>query len=412
MTSPLTGVRVLDFTQYIAGPGATSVLADLGADVVKIEPLQGEATRHLGSFGRGMFHAYNRGKKSIALNLSTEHGRDIAVSLMAQADVAVQNMRPGAMARMGLGPEQARLSNPGLIYVSISGFGSSGAAAQRAGLDIAAQAESGVMSITGEADGEPQRVGFAVIDVATANAAAQAILAALFHRERGGPGTDIDMSLIETAVNIQAANLIEYFQTGRVPLRCGNGQPSAAPAADLIRTRDGYLVLSSYTRTHWAKLCTIIGRPELIDDPRLGTIDARVANREFLREVLGQAFASMDADACVEWLAENGLVAGAVRTYDQMAESANIKELGIIGHLRDADGDTPGRYVRLPYRMSTVDECSGSVRSPHLGEHTAAILADLGRTDTEIAELVASRVVALEADRLDHSRDDLRSRVV
>ncbi|MCD9153138.1 CaiB/BaiF CoA transferase family protein [Aeromicrobium duanguangcaii] len=417
MSAPLTGIRVLDLTQYIAGPGATSVLADLGADVIKVEPVRGEATRHLGSFGQGMFHAYNRGKRSIAVNLATTQGRDIASSLMAGADVVVQNLRPGAMERMGLGPNQVRQGgsgrpgNPGLIHVSISGFGSSGVAAKRAGLDIAAQAESGLMSITGETDREPQRVGFAVVDVATANAAAQAILAALLHRERGGPGADIDLSLIETAINIQSANLIEYFSTGRVPFRSGNGQPSAAPAADLIRTRDGHIVLSSYTPPHWAKLCALIGRPELVNDPRLGTLDARVANRDFLHEVLDSAFESMDADACVEWLAENGLVAGAVRTYEQMAESDNVKELGIIGKIENPSHDTPDRYVRLPYRISTVDDQSGASRAPHLGEHTVAILAELGHSQDRIDELVENEVVVANAD-IPPTSEDVRSRVL
>lgn len=407
---PLAGVRVLDLTQYIAGPGATSVLADLGADVIKIEPLRGEATRHLGSFGVGMFHAYNRGKRSIAIDLGSEAGREIVATMMRDADVVVQNMRPGALERMGLGAEQMRRHNPGLIYASISGFGKSGSAVKRAGLDIAAQAESGIMSITGEADREPQRVGFAVVDVATANAAAQAILAALFHRERGGAAADIDLSLIETAVSIQAANLIEYFATGRVPVRSGNGQPSAAPAADLIRTRDGYVVLSSYTPPHWATLCRLIGRPELIDDPRLGTIEARVANRALLHEVLDAAFESMDADACVEWLADNGLVAGAVRSYRQMSDSLNVTELGIIAELDAARPDTPSRYVRLPYRMSTVDERVGARESPALGEHTAAILAELEYPAAEVEKLLDARVVAIDGD--DGTDDAVESRIV
>lgn len=398
---PLAGIRVLDFTQYIAGPGATSVLADLGADVVKVEPLLGEATRHLGSFGSGMFHAYNRGKRSVALALSTDEGRRIAGDLIAEADVLVQNLRPGAMARMGLGADRMRERNPGLVYVSISGFGSSPSAVRRAGLDIAAQAESGIMAITGEADGEPQRVGFPVVDVATAQAAAQAILAALFHRERGGPPADIELSLLEAAVNIQAPNLVEYFSTGKVPLRSGNGQPTSAPAADLIRTCDGHVVLSAYTTPHWTKLCHLIGRPELADDPRLATIPDRVANRAFLHEVLDRAFESMTADACVAWLADNGLVAGAVRTYDQMVASANVQELGIISAVQGPREDTPDRYVRLPYRMSTVAADAGSRVSPDLGEHTGTVLADLGLTPEAVADLAARGVVAVRPEVTD-----------
>lgn len=398
---PLAGIRVLDFTQYIAGPGATSVLADLGADVIKIEPVAGEATRHLGKFGHGMFHAYNRGKRSLALALSTDEGREIATRLVENADVLVQNMRPNAMARMGLGTEQLRQRNPNLIYVSISGFGNSPSAVRRAGLDIAAQAESGIMSITGEADGEPQRVGFPVVDVATAQAAAQAILAALFHRERGGPPADIDLSLMESAVSLQAPNLVEYFLTGDVPLRSGNGQPAAAPAADLIRTSDGHVVLSAYTTPHWTKLCHLIGRPELVDDPRLATIADRVANRDFLHEVLDRAFESRTSDDCVAWLADNGLVAGAVHTYDQMVESTNVRELEMIHEVQNPRADTPDRYVRLPYRMSTVSGDSGARVSPDLGEHTNAILQELGLSRDALDDLVARGVVAAAPEVID-----------
>ncbi|WP_425456801.1 CoA transferase [Aeromicrobium piscarium] len=230
-SGPLAGVRVVDVTQYIAGPGATSVLADLGADVVKVEPLRGEATRHLGSFGQGMFHAYNRRKRSLAVDLSTARGRAVVAELIADADVVVQNLRPSAMAAMGLDAAGLRERNPRLIYVSISGFGAEGPDARRAGLDIAAQAESGIMSITGEAAGEPQRVGFAVVDVATAQAAAQAILAALYDRERGGTAADIELSLIETAVNIQAAQCDRVLRDGARPgpqrqraTWCGSGR--------------------------------------------------------------------------------------------------------------------------------------------------------------------------------------------
>ncbi len=391
---PLSGVRVVDVTQYIAGPGATSVLADLGADVVKVEPVRGEATRHLGSFGQGMFHAYNRRKRSLAVDLSSESGREVVAALIDTADVVVQNLRPSAMTSMGLSAERLRVRNPRLIYVSISGFGTEGPGARRAGLDIAAQAESGIMSITGEADREPQRVGFALVDVATAQAAAQAILAALFDRERGGAAADIELSLIETAVNIQAANVTEYFVTGRSPVRSGNGQPGAAPAADLIRTKDGFAVLSAYTPPHWARLCELIGRPDLVTDPRLATVEARVAHRALLHEVLDEAFAAMTTDECVEQLTGHGLVAGAVRDYDRMVGDEVVERLGIVGRLDEAPAGTPTRYVRLPYRMSTLEPRLGGVPAPAVGEHTRSLLADLGYSDAEVSAMLDGGVVA------------------
>jgi len=404
--APLAGVRVIDFTQYIAGPGATSVLADLGADVIKVEPLSGEATRHLGSFGLGMFHAYNRAKRSVALDLSDERARTVAADLIATSDVVVQNLRPGAMDRMGLGAERMRQSNPSLVYVSISGFGEHGSDAKRAGLDIAAQAESGIMSITGEADGEPQRVGFAVVDVATAHAAAQAILAALFHRERGGEPADIQVSLIESAINIQAANVVEYFGTGVTPRRSGNGQPGAAPAADLIRTSDGHVVLSAYTTPHWATLCQIIGRPDLIDDPRLNSIEARLEHRAFMHEVLDAAFSGMTSEECVAWLAGHGLVAGAVRDYAQMAEAPTVRQLGVLPEIEQRDGGGPGRYVRLPYRMSILDDALGARSAPQVGEHTASVLTELGLDRPRITELTRAGVVADPAHAVEAIDDE------
>ncbi|MBM9464139.1 CoA transferase [Aeromicrobium sp. YIM 150415] len=393
-SGPLAGVRVVDVTQYIAGPGATSVLADLGADVVKVEPLRGEATRHLGSFGQGMFHAYNRRKRSLAVDLSTARGRAVVAELIADADVVVQNLRPSAMAAMGLDAAGLRERNPRLIYVSISGFGAEGPGARRAGLDIAAQAESGIMSITGEAAGEPQRVGFAVVDVATAQAAAQAILAALYDRERGGTAADIELSLIETAVNIQAANVTEYFVTGRAPVRSGNGQPGAAPAADLIRTKDGFVVLSAYTPPHWARLCELIGRHDLVTDERLATVEARVAHRSLLHEVLDDAFSAMTTDECVERLTGNGLVAGAVRDYDGMVGDEVVERLGVVGRFDRAPTGTPGRYIRLPYRMSTLEPTLGGVPAPAVGEHTRSLLTELGYEPADIVTLVDEGVVA------------------
>ncbi|MBU2289018.1 MAG: CoA transferase, partial [Gammaproteobacteria bacterium] len=241
---PLQGIRVVELGNYIAGPGTAMALGDLGAEVLKIESLDGDAARTTGRFGLAMLRAYNRDKQSIALDLRQPRGLAVARRLIARADVLVQNLRPGAIEALGLGADTLRAEHPRLVHVSIAGFPAASPSRDRPGYDVAAQAESGLMSVTGEADGEPQRVGATIIDAASTQVAAQAILAALFRRERLGVGETIRVSLLEVALNLQLSNWADYFADGVEPRRNGNGQPTCAPAADLFNTRDGVVVVS------------------------------------------------------------------------------------------------------------------------------------------------------------------------
>lgn len=391
----LAGVKVVDFGQYIAAPAATAVLAELGADVIKVEPLIGDQARRIGVFGDAMIRAYNRGKRSVAIDLRDERGKELARRLVAQADVVVQNMRPGAMERLGFGAENVRTLNPRAIYASVTGFGSTGPSRARAGLDIAAQAESGIMSVTGEADGDPQRVGLPLVDAATADSLAQAILAALFRRERTGHGAEIEISLLEVAIHLQAANWEEYFGTGREPVRRGNGQPTVAPAADVIRTRDGHIVLSAYTAEHWATLCRLIQREDLLGDPRFSSNPVRVANRRELLALLEDALGRLSSEECVSWLSANGIVVGVVRGYEQVLESEDVEASGIFRpDARKAEG---GRYVGLPYRIAGQSR-SISEPPPELGEHSIVVLRQAGLIASEIDALIESGVVAQAAE--------------
>ncbi len=222
---PLQGLRVVELGNYIAGPGTAMTLGDLGAEVVKIESLEGDAARHTGHFGHAMLRAYNRGKKSIALDLRQPRGLEIARRLVARADVLVQNLRPGAAEALGLGADTLRAVQPGLVYVAITGFPAAAASRDRPGYDIAAQAESGLMSVTGEPEGLPQKVGVTIVDTATVQVAAQAVLAALFRRERTGLGETIRISLLEVALNLQLPNFSDYLVRGVEPTRSGDGQP-------------------------------------------------------------------------------------------------------------------------------------------------------------------------------------------
>ncbi|MEI7057766.1 CoA transferase [Nocardioides sp. CCNWLW239] len=388
---PLTGIRVLDLGQYIAGPSAAQSLSDLGADVIKIESLAGDQTRGIGAFGDSMMRAFNRDKRSMALDLSHETGNAIMHRLLEDADVLIQNFRVGSAERLGLGAEELMERYPGLIYGSITGFGTRGPSKSRPGLDIAAQAEFGMMHTTGVAEGEPQRVGFHAVDTAAANALVAGILAALYTRTSTGRGTHVETSLMESALSVQAAAWGEFTVTGMAPRRKGNGQPYAAPAADTFETSDGTIVISAYTPQKWAALCTLIGRPDMIEDPRFVDNPARVANRPAMVAAINEAFVDSTREEAVEQLLEAGIVAGAVRSFDEMVEDKDVVASGVLVDVAGPDGSSftsPGLPFTLDGRRRTT-----SVSAPKLGQHTFSLLAELGFSFAEIDDLVASRVV-------------------
>jgi crotonobetainyl-CoA:carnitine CoA-transferase CaiB-like acyl-CoA transferase len=394
--APLDGVRVLEFGQLLAGPNAALILAELGADVIKVEPLAGDAGRELqsaaftGSSTSPTFVAFNRGKRSIALDLKSEAGREVGRRLIEQADVVIESSRPGAMERLGLGGEDARRINPRLVYASVSGFGFVGPERERRGVDLVIQAESGIMSITGERDGRPLKVGFTVVDVAAGNVLAQAILAALLRRERTGAGDLVQVSLLEVALHLQAQPLTEYLATGAVPERNGNAAPMTAPA-DMARTSDGHIVISAYLDDHWRILCARLGRPELADDPRFATKVARVAHRQ---ELLATLEESLMTRTRAEWLAElqpAGLVVGVVKDYADIESSAQVEANGSIVTLDTADGSEL-RTVRLPFRLGGWQPVRRPA-PPEVGQHTAEILAELGYSPEQIEQRIADGAV-------------------
>jgi len=390
--APLAGVRVIDFGQYIAGPGAAMALAELGASVTKVEPLGGDQARHIGRYGESMIRAYNRGKRSIALDLKSDGGREIALRLVARSDVVIQNLRPGVMDKLGLGPAEVRSRDPRIIYLSISGFGSSGPSRHRPGYDIAAQAESGLMSVTGEPDRMPQKVGVPIVDAAAGHLGAQAVLAALYGRERTGVGETLECSLLETALHLQAATWCEYLGGAPEPTRIGDGQPHNAPAAEVVATRDGHVVLSAYAEDHWQRFCRVMGREELITDPRFCTNAQRVAHRAELRTVLMQCLSGYTSDECVALLSRNQIVAGAVRNYREVLASPDVTTSGILVDAARPDGQHY-RALGLPYRMGDAPRPAPPA-APDCGADSAALLAEAGYSQTEIAALREARAVA------------------
>ena len=391
--APLRGVRVIDFGQYIAGPGAAMVLAELGASVTKIEPLTGDQARHIGRYGESMVRAYNRGKRSIALDLKSDAGREVALRLIARSDVVIQNLRPGVVEKLGLGPAAVRARHPRIIYLSISGFGSAGPSRDRPGYDIAAQAESGLMSVTGEADRLPQKVGVPVVDAAAAHLGAQAVLAALYGRERSGEGATLEASLLETALHLQAATWCEYLAGGPEPTRIGDGQPHNAPAAEVVPTRDGHIVLSAYAEDHWRRFCRVMGREELATDPRFSSNERRVAHRAELRAVLRECLSGYSSEECVALLGRNQIVAGAVRRYRDVLASPDVDASGILVDAAASGEGEAYRALGLPYRWGDAPRATPAA-APACGADGAAVLADAGYSEPEIAHLRSGRVVA------------------
>lgn len=388
--TPLAGVRVIDFGQYIAGPGAAMALADLGADVIKVEPLAGDQARHIGRYGESMIRAYNRGKRSIALDLKSEAGRQVALRLIAGADVVIQNLRPGVVQSLGLGPQEVRALHPRLIYLSICGYGSSGPSHARPGYDVAAQAESGLMSVTGEPGRLPQKVGVPVVDAAAAALGAQAVLAALYGRERSGVGESLEVSLLETALHLQAATWCEYMGGAPEPTRLGDGQPHNAPAAEVVATRDGHIVLSAYAEDHWQRFCRAVGRDDLAADPRFCSNAQRVAHRGELRLELQACLSGYTSDECVALLSRHQIVAGAVRRYRDVLDSADVQASGILVDAQAADGQHY-RALGLPYRMGAAPRPAPRA-APACGADGDAVLAEAGYNAQEIAALRHNKI--------------------
>lgn len=389
---PLQGIRVIELGNYIAGPGTAMTLGDLGAEVVKIESMEGDMARHTGHFGHAMLRAYNRSKKSIALDLRKARGVEVARRLISRADVVVQNLRPGAAEALGLGPDVLRAIHPGLVYVSISGFPAGALSQGRPGYDIAAQAESGLMWVTGEPQGLPQKVGATIIDAATVQVAAQAVLAALFRRVRTHVGETIRISLLEVALNLQLSNWSDYLVRGVEPIRCGDGQPMNAPAADIFRTRDGMVVVSAYVQSHWVRLCEAIGCPELATDARFLTNELRVANRPAMKVTVSERLSEYSTRECVDLLTRNNIVVGVVRSYSDVLAGEDFRASSMVVDVL-SNGDRPGYpSFGLPYELCDTPRRQTQAAPAH-GAHTEEILREAGFSSSEMAELLEAGVV-------------------
>ena len=391
----LSGLLVLDLTRILSGPFATMTLADLGADVVKVEqPGAGDDTRAWGPPSQGGEAAYflsiNRNKRSLAVDLKSPEGRAAVWKLALKADVLVENFRPGTAARLGFGFEEVSAANPGLVYASISGFGQTGPDAGRAGYDAIAQARSGIMSVTGEADGPTVRVGVSSADLTAGMWATIGILAALHEKQRTGRGQWVDISLLDGSVAWLTYVSSGYFASGKIPQRYGSAHPTIAPY-QAFASSDGYVMVAVGNDGLWRRYAGAIGRPELADDDRFTTNAERVRHRDVLIPLLAHIMATRTTKDWVDALNSAGVPVGPIQTVDEALADPQVLARGMVAEVQHPTAgalnlvNCPIHLTRTPAQVRTPP--------PLLGQHTDEVLSELGFDDATIASMHAAGTV-------------------
>jgi crotonobetainyl-CoA:carnitine CoA-transferase CaiB-like acyl-CoA transferase len=366
---PLAGLKVVELARILAGPWAGQVLADLGAEVIKVEAPEGDDTRRWGppwievegNRSAAYFHACNRGKKSVTADFRTPEGLALTRALIAGADVVIENFKVGGLARYGLDYDSLKAENPRLVYCSITGFGQDGPYANRAGYDFLIQGMSGIMDLTGDPDGQPQKIGVAFTDIFTGLYSVIAIQAALAAREKTGQGQHIDMALMDCATGVLANQAMNFLATGDAPRRLGNAHPNIAPY-QVFSASDGDLILAVGNDGQFRRACNVLGLDALADDPRFVTNGARVANRAALTDAMATAFAAWNRDAVLAALEAATVPAGPINRVDQVFADPQVIARGLR---IDPDG-VPG--LRSPMRFSH-SPLKLDRRAPVLGEH-------------------------------------------
>ena len=388
MPKPLAGLRVLELARILAGPWAGQILADLGADVIKVERkgpgddtrawgppfVQGKDGQHIGS---AYFHSTNRGKRSIEVDFDSEDGRRIVRKLAAKSDVMIENFKVGGLAKFGLDYKSLKDECPRLIYCSVTGFGQDGPYAKRAGYDLMAQGMGGVMDLTGMADGEPTRVGIPLSDIFTGCYSVMGILAALHEREKTGKGAYVDTALVDSTVGVLSNQALNYLVSGKAPKRIGNAHANIVPY-QAFPTADGYAIVATGNDTQYVKFCNAIGGPELAQDPAYKDNVGRLKHREELIGKLSALTKRMTRDELLAKLEAQGVPAGPINDLAQVFDDTQVKHRGMQLSLPSAaakDGTIPG--VRTPIVLDGWKADSGRP-SPLLGEHTAEILREIG----------------------------------
>jgi formyl-CoA transferase/CoA:oxalate CoA-transferase len=395
MAGALSGVTVIDLTRVLSGPYCTMVLADHGARVIKIEhPVRGDDTRHWGppfiASESAYFLSINRNKESVTLDFKQPDGHEILERLLAMADVVVENFRPGTLDAIGLGGTDVLGRHPRIVYCSISGYGQTGPRREEPGYDAVMQAEGGLMSITGDADGPPYRLGVAITDIVSGLFAAQGVMAALFARNRTGRGQIVDIGMLDSTAALLTYQAGNYFATGHAPARLGNRHPTIAPY-ESVHAADGEFVIAGGNDSIWRRLCQVIGRPELADDPRFRTNSDRMTHYSELRVALEEALKTKTRSEWVRELTANGVPCGSVREISEVLADPQLAARGMIAEVQHSTIGT-ARVINSPVKLSDTPP---SVRTapPTLGQHTAVVLGELGYDRGEIEALKASRVI-------------------
>ena len=391
---PLKGIRVIELARVLAGPWAGQMLADMGADVIKVEsPDGGDDTRAWGppfvegqdgdNLSAAYYHSTNRGKRSITVDLKTEEGRQIVRRLVKTADVVIENFKRGGLEKYGLDYQSLRALNPKLIYCSITGFGQTGPYADFAGYDYIVQGMSGFMSITGEPDGQPMKAGVAVADIFTGIYSVTAIQAALIHTLRTGQGQHIDMALLDVQSAVLANQNMNYLISGKPPVRLGNAHPNISPY-EVVPTADGFLILAVGNDGQFKRLCKILGIEAIADDERYATNKARVAHKQDVRQIVSTETLKWMKRDLLTACESNAVPAGPINSIEEMFADPQIQARGLRIDLEAADGTViPG--VRTPIVLSETP-LHYTRPSPRLGEHQAEVLAELDDIERNIAQ--------------------------
>jgi len=392
--SALAGLKVIDFTHAISGPTCTNMLAQLGAEIVKIEPpARGDGFRHYTEHG-GVpllsipFAAINAGKRSIALDLKSAAGQRIARDLIATADIVVENFRPGVMARLGLAPEDLRSADPRLIVVSISGFGQDGPMAHYGAYDHIAQAASGIAVMNATAEG-PLKIGIPIIDSFTGYIAVIAVLAALRTRDADGGGAHLDIAMLDSALKLVNTSVAVHSATGSVPMGTGNRGFRLVATSEFYATGTGWIALGANEQTQVATLFRVLGHPDMIDDPRFATHAARTAHYTELRAWLTDTLARCDAATLERDLVAAGVAAARLRDVGEIASDPHVRRRGTLEQV-----GVPGSERPLDVVAGFAGDARAGAQVPLLGEHTDAVLATLGLDPAAIAALRDAGVVA------------------
>ncbi len=404
---PLAGIRILDLSRALAGPYATALLSDLGAQIIKVESIKGgDSSRAWPPFENEhslYFDSVNRGKHSIAVDYYTDAGKELLWDLALSSDVVVENFRPGVLAAMGLAPEKLRAAKPELVVATVSGFGATGPLSQAPGLDQVAQGMSGLMSVTGPDTDHTYRVGVPIVDLVSGINTALAIAAALLGRARTGEGMEVSTSLLETGLALSAFQGQQYLSTGKLPVPQGNTHPALTPYG-VFATRDIPLIIAVGSEKQWHQLCTLLGEPDMAQRSTYATGSLRHSNQAALKEELEALLAHRPAAEWLPLLRAASIPAGPIYNYEQAFADEQVQSLGVVQTVQRADGsELP--LVRGPI---SVNRRAPRIRKapPSLGEDTLEVLAGLELTQEKITALVATGIVQVATPRLSSQPSD------